>query len=116
MYYSLPAAGYKIRAFHIGFLTKNALSKNPMPPIRVPPPPFSSISFLLTAHARILPPLPVARVEGGGGGLGEVLARSWRGLGEVLARSWRGLGERRVARSWVLGLWSWLLHGDLGFD
>ena len=44
-------------------LTKSALSADPMVAIWVGTPPFSSISFLLTAHARNAPPSTVEAVR-----------------------------------------------------
>ena len=44
-------------------LTKSALSADPMTRIHVGTPPFSSISFLLTAHARNAPPSTVEAVR-----------------------------------------------------
>ena len=53
-----------------------------MPPIHATTPPISSISFLLTAHARILP-LPISGWSGrsGQGGLGGLGDLGGQGLG-----------------------------------
>ena len=47
----LPATSYAIPAFHLEFIIKNAISRNPMPPFHVATPPIF-IDFLLTNSSR----------------------------------------------------------------
>ena len=56
--------------YYPGILSKICVSRNPRVRFRVGTPPFSSISFLLTAHARNAPPSTV-----------EAVRLWWRGLG-----------------------------------
>ena len=87
---SLPGTGYAIPAFSLGFTIKNALQANPRVAFCVANPPISSISVLLTAHARILP-LPISGWSGrsGQGGLGGL---GGQGLGLGLSLGGLGLG------------------------
>ena len=65
-----PGTFYTIPAPHSTIYMKSAFSRNPRRPIHAATPPFSSISFLLTAHARNAPPSTVEAVRVVRAGLG----------------------------------------------
>ena len=59
---SAPATRYTIPAFPSRLMLKVLFQRNPRPSFHVATPPFSSISFLLTVHARNAPPSTVEAV------------------------------------------------------